>query len=337
MTTSNSTVFNATRDVIIRRALRMIGAFASTDSPRPEQINDAAEVLNIMLKSWQMDGMLWLRVWGTLFLNQGQRQYSLAPSTVSGFSHMAVSATPGATAYVQTITTVAAAIGDNHVHLTSATGITNADYIGVANDNGIIEWFFVSVSGLVASLFTNVGLTTPGTLPVAAALGNVVYSHTVLSQGGRPTRVTSAARKLYAPVAADGHEIPLEPPGGISRTDYERLPNKTTQGKIINVHYDPQLVAGQLYVWPTADTPGDKLIITMDRAIQDMVADTDTYDMPQEALNALSYCLARELEPEYPLDGATFQKISAMADAAKTKLLNYNREIAPVAFQMDMR
>jgi hypothetical protein len=325
--TSGVTTYNPVRDVIVKRALRTVGAYASTDSPRAEQLSDAYDVLNILLKSWAMDGLLWLKVFGTLFLNKGQRQYSLAPATYSGFAHCAVSATPGATPYVQTVTTAAAAIGAASITVSSATGIVTGDYIGVANDNGIIEWFTGTVSGLSIAL--------SGTMGVAAASGNIVYSHKTTTQAGRPTRITSAARKLYDTTAANGYEIPLEPPGGISRTDYERLPNKMTVGKIVNYHYDPQLVAGQLYVWPTADTPGDKLVVTMDRTIQDMVSDTDTYDIPQEALNAISYSLALELEPEYPLDSAAFGKLSTMAVATKQKLLNFNREITPTQFQPD--
>lgn len=334
MTTSNVTTFNPVRDVIIRRALRMVGAYAADGNPTAPQINDAAEVLNMVLKDWQMEGFLWLKVFGTLFLNKGQRQYILGSSANSGFSHCAAAATPGGTLYVQTVTTVAAAIGASSVTVSSATGITNADYVGIANDNGIIEWFYASVAGLVVSLKTDVTLATPGALSVAAVSGNVVYSHKVATQSGRPTRVFTATRKLYDATAANGYEIPINP---ISRTDYEALPNKTVQGKVINYFYDPLLSAGVLSVWPTADTSGDKLILSMDREIQDMVSDTDTFDIPQEAMLALSYGLALMIEPEYPLDSASFQKLSLMAVATKTKLLNHNREMVPVSFQPDWR
>ncbi len=387
----------------------MCGAFASSHSPRPEQINDAIEVLALMLKDWQMDGLLWLKIWATLFLNKGQRQYVLGPSTYSGFSHCAFAYDPGITPYVQTTTNVAAVLGDSHVHVTSVTGIANeelltldvapggvgwavgntitgatslktctivsvlttttykikdrsgaftlgevlsngvatadqgatypvvtpnSDYVGIANNNGVIEWFYGLVSGTTISMFSDAALTVSASLTAAAASGNVVYSHTVTSQINRPTRVLSFARKLYSSVADEGYEIPFDP---ISRTEYESLPNKTVQGKIIETYYDPQLVAGLLYVWPTADTPGDKLILTMDRPIQDVLSDTDTFDAPQEALDAIAYCLALQLEPEYPLDGEAFKKLSAVAIAKKMKLLSYNRENVPTQFQPDMR
>ena len=89
-------------------------------------------------------------------------------------------------------------------------------------------------------------------------------------------------------------------------------------------------------MWPTADTPGDKLVVTMDRPIQDMLSDTDTYDAPQEATKAIADCLALELEPEYPMESGGFQKLSARAIASKMKLLNYNRENVGISFQPDM-
>lgn len=319
MTTSNTTTYNSVRDIVIKRSLRMVGAYASSGNPRAEQITDALDVLNILLKEWQMDGLLWLRIYGTLFLNKGQAKYYLAPSTYSGFSHCA-------TSYVQTTTSVAAVSGAGNVTLTSAAGITTGDYIGVVDDNGLIEWSTVTIAGLVATLSSN--------LTANVASGSVVYAHKTTDQTGRPTRIFSAVRKLYDSTAANGYEVPISI---FSRTDYENLPNKTTQGKVINVYYDPQLVAGILSVWPTADSAGDKLVLTMDREIQDIVADTETYDIPQEALRALTYNLAVELEPEYPLDGAAFQKLTAVAVATKTKLMNYNRENAPTQFQPDWR
>src|SRR5665648_921737 len=124
MTTSGTSSYNSTRDIIIRRSLRMVGGYAADSNPTAPQINDANDVLNILLKEWQMDGMLWLKASGTVFLNKGQHQYLLAPSTYTGFSHVAVSSAPGATPYVQTTTTAALAIGASVIPVTSSTGIT---------------------------------------------------------------------------------------------------------------------------------------------------------------------------------------------------------------------
>jgi hypothetical protein len=328
LTTSNATVFNPVRDQVINRALRMIGAYSSTDVPRPEQVNDALEVLNMWLKTLQMDDMLWLKTFCTLFLNKGQTGYNLAPTTYSGFSHCA-------TAYVQTNLTSDASAGDGHIVVDAVTGMTNADFIGVEDDLGIIEWFYASITGVTITLFSDVGLTVAATLSEDCAEGNVCYSHTVASQIKRPTRIFTAARKYYNVVANAGSEIPLSPP--MSRYDYTYLPNKTIMGKIIQVFYDPQLVAGILWVWPTADYAGDKLILTVDRPIQDMVADIDTFDMPVEGMNALAYGLAVELAPEYGISMAERDRLQARYQIEKSKFDAYNREWVSTYFEMDMR
>jgi hypothetical protein len=58
----------------------MVGAYTSTDLPRPEQLTDAASVLNIMLKAWSIEGFLWLRQFKTITLVAGQNTYTLGPA-----------------------------------------------------------------------------------------------------------------------------------------------------------------------------------------------------------------------------------------------------------------
>lgn len=79
MSTSGTDTFTANRDLIVRRSLRMVGAYTSTDLPRPEQLVDALSVLNIMLKAWSMEGFLWLRNFVSVTLTAGDNSYVLGP------------------------------------------------------------------------------------------------------------------------------------------------------------------------------------------------------------------------------------------------------------------
>lgn len=79
--TSNVTSLNVTTNQIVNAALRMVGAYASTDNARPEQQADAIEALNLMLKSWQIEGFLWLEEFVTLNLIAGQSIYTIGPSS----------------------------------------------------------------------------------------------------------------------------------------------------------------------------------------------------------------------------------------------------------------
>lgn len=60
MTTSNSTVFDVTRDQIIGGALRILGVLSTGQTPDAGQITEASEALNLMVKALEAEGMpLW--------------------------------------------------------------------------------------------------------------------------------------------------------------------------------------------------------------------------------------------------------------------------------------
>jgi hypothetical protein len=82
-TTSGTSNFTANRDEVIKRSLRMVGAYTSTDLPRPEQLTDACTILNIMLKAWQIEGFQWLRTFVTIPLVASQNSYQLGPASTT--------------------------------------------------------------------------------------------------------------------------------------------------------------------------------------------------------------------------------------------------------------
>jgi hypothetical protein len=58
----------------------MVGAYTSTDKPRPEQLTDAILVLNMMLKLMSIEAPSWLRQFVTITLVAGQGSYTLGPN-----------------------------------------------------------------------------------------------------------------------------------------------------------------------------------------------------------------------------------------------------------------
>ena len=303
---------------LVKRSLRMVGAYDAGKNPSPQQLQDALAVLNMMLKEWQIDNPLWLKTFATLFLNQGQQSYELA-NIAAGGNHCA-------TSYIQTTLANSMIVGANTAVLTSAAGMANTNYLGIADNNGQIEWFTATFSGPTATL--------SGTMSVAAAAGNVVYYHTLTSQIERPTRVMLATRKLYDPIAANGIEVEIEL---YSRAEYSYMPNKTVTGKIVQAYYDPQLSAGVLYTWPCADTPNDKLVLTVDRPILVPTIDTDMLDVPQEWQDPITFCLAERMWFEYPDNGANYQMLSQRAILGKQAVFDYDRETASSQYQFDTR
>lgn len=56
-TTSGTTSYSATRDNIIKRALRIIGAIGQGETPTTNATTEASQALNDLVKEWQADGM----------------------------------------------------------------------------------------------------------------------------------------------------------------------------------------------------------------------------------------------------------------------------------------
>lgn len=78
MATSGSTDFTVTRDDIIKRALRLIGALAQGETPTTDQVSEAAVALNGLVKAWQADGMpLWALKQRSVTLVDGTASYTL--------------------------------------------------------------------------------------------------------------------------------------------------------------------------------------------------------------------------------------------------------------------
>ena len=237
MTTSGSGTYNPARDIIVNRALRLIGAYSSNDSATPDQKNDAYDVLNAMLKSWQVEGFSWVRCFTTLTLVQAQNAYDLGSTTTDGF----------------------------------------------------------------------------------------VYSGTT-TKAARPIKIFNATRKNTNAI-----EVAVIP---INRSDFMAIPNKTTQGRVNQFYYDPQLSMGKLYVWPTPDASLDTLILDVDRPIQDILSDTDTMDFPQEWIEVISYGLASKLAPEYGLSVSEQQLINNELNILRDAVLSYDRGTESLFFQV---
>jgi len=76
--TSGSTDFSVTRDDIIKRALRQIGALAQGETPTTDQVTEAALALNGLVKAWQADGMpLWAIKSYSVPLVAGTKDYEI--------------------------------------------------------------------------------------------------------------------------------------------------------------------------------------------------------------------------------------------------------------------
>lgn len=87
MAVSGSTDFSVNRDQLIKDSLELIGAKAPDESMTDSELQSASRTLNMMLKTWQTDGLqLWQRRSLSVTLIADTASYALGPggATVTG-------------------------------------------------------------------------------------------------------------------------------------------------------------------------------------------------------------------------------------------------------------
>lgn len=185
-----------------------------------------------------------------------------------------------------------------------------------------------SLNLLVKALSAHDHLWLRTSQSVALAAGTASYA---LSP--RPKRIIDVRRK----VTATGIETPLTE---WSRTQYDEMPNKVVQSIPTAYYYDPQLNAGNLYVWPTASSATAStttLQVTYLRTVEDFVDSGNSADLPQEWHLALSYLLAEQLALKYGVAPDIRQEIAARAQTYKADIESFDTEPASLFMQPDCR
>lgn len=312
MATSGSVNFTETRDEIIEDALRLAGVLDITESPKAAVSEAADRTLDSYLKYLMARGLqLWRLTEGVLFLVEGQESYNLGSTgdEATRASDLVATALNGAAASAATALTV---------DLT--TGMTVGDRIGVELTDGTRHWT------TIATIPTSATLTITSGLASAASDDATVYAYTAKIE--RPLRISNVRSR-----DADGLETPLS---SVSRQEYMEQPDKATDGKVVMVHYSPQLVNGVLYVWPTADDLTDQICFTFERILEDVDAGDDNFDLPVECLEPLKYGLGLRLAHKYgKMD--RIQYLKPEAEEKEARMLNFDAEDASVFIQPDSR
>jgi hypothetical protein len=78
MSTSGSTNFSITRDQLIAGALRLCGVLAEGESATTEQVTNASEALNMLVKRFEADGMpLWAIKQSTIAMTAAVNSYNI--------------------------------------------------------------------------------------------------------------------------------------------------------------------------------------------------------------------------------------------------------------------
>ncbi len=289
MTVSTSFDFTLTRDQIITQMLRTIGVLADGENATADQITDGSFRLNLMMKAWRNKGIsLPLYQDVVVFLEEGETQYLVGPSGDK----------TSTSAYVKTELSAAALSGATTITVDSIAGFFSGNVIGVEQDDNTIHWTTINGSPS-GSTITLTAATTAD-----AAIDNHVYN-ALAGIVQRPIKVVDARLKRE-----DGNEVPVRV---VTRQEYFGYTNKTAQGSIVAVYYDPQLTNGVLYVYNTANNVADTLHLTVQRQVADLDLSSDNADFPVEWLEAIIYGLADRSLTKYGIDQVTAALIKSDA------------------------
>lgn len=312
MTSSGTYNYTQNRDQIIRRAARLVGAIAAGETPSAAINQDFSDALNALVKRWQATGLhLWAEQEGILFLQPNQAMYTLGSPTTDHATQD----------FASTTLSTNATAGATTLSVTSITGMGASYQIGIVLASGTMFW--TTISGAPSG--TTVTLASPLT-GAASAFAVVVAYQTDIQ---RPLRILSARRFNFA----SNLDIPMNP--ALSRIDYRELPNKLSTGTPTQYFYDPQIPAGNIYIWPLEVTVVDAIKFTWMRQLQNFDTAANTPNFPQEWLDTLIFNLAFAMAPEFGVPREQYEMIKEQAALYFDTVQGFDREPESVYFQVD--
>ena len=310
MATSGSKNFAITRSDIINAALRKLGVYDQQEAPSSADTQNAALQLNMMVKEWTARGIdNWLRQEVTLFLQPDTQSYSLGTANAT-------------TSYVDTTLSAAVSASATTIPVTSSTGMTAGDFIGIKQDSDTIHWDTIASVDSATQVTITTGITS------AAASGKRVYAYT--TKAGRPQKILTAYRRdtgnLDTSITMIGEE------------EYRDQSNKGSSGPPVQAYYHPTLTTGTLYVWPVdGGASWDKLIFIGQYLPDDFDSTSDNPQFPIEWGNALVWGLAAEMSTEFGLTEQEQARLWTVAEKKLRDVLYYDVENASMIVSLDYR
>lgn len=306
MATSGTYAYSDTAREIIDDAMMYLGVLADGETLESSHLALAIRALNRILKQWSAEGVgpEHLIKTATLFPQYNTANYTLS-STGENWT----------LSPVITDVKTAAVTGASTVVLTSITGMSSGDYVGVELDDGTVQW--TTINGAPAALT----ITLTDVLTDDVAVGNAVYTYTTKAQ--MPKEVIEIRTR-----DADNVDTPIRL---ISRQEYQALALKTSLG-IPNVAFvDKQLSYWELYLWPVPEDVTRTIRLSVEYPIEDILIGGNDIDIPVQYGRALVFALARDLAvPFGRLD--MMETLTAMAYDAKSTVMAFDMDDSPVTF-----
>lgn len=311
MATSGSNDFSVSRDDILTDALENLGVLQEGQSINASQTTQMARKLNMIVKQWQgasdfAPGLkMWSRKRGYIFLQKNQGSYTLGPS-----------GDEAASTYVTTTTTAAAALGASTINISSATGMSASDNIGIELADGSLQWTTISGSPGTTT-------TLAATLTGAVNSGARVFTYTPANHILRPLQILTAVLRNTS-----GVDTTMDP---MLLDEYEQIGKKSSDGTPLSYYYEFGLSQGTLYLDCEPSDVTRVIRIVYLRPIEDFDATADTPDYPQEWFRPLCAQLTIDGAPAYGVSVTPEMKL--IRDEALSIARNANPENSNVIFQ----
>ena len=328
MTTTGTSNFNPSITQMITAMYRKIGAIAEDETPTSGMYNDALFAGNALIKEWMALGIhVWTEEEAILFFQQGQPQYLLGGIGTGGSGPDNCC---DASAYVLMQVASPVSGGDTTVTVNTTTAtngvvVASGNYFGVVLDTGTAFW--TTVNGAPSGNVITITNPIPSGASASAQNNAFAYATKIV----RPLKAPSG-RRIYYQGSQNGPI--LTPMTVLSRKEYMDLPQPFTPGISTQFFYSPQLVSGQLYVWPNPQDANSGARLTWYRPLMDLTTPANTVDLPQEWLNGLMWNVALEMAPEFDVPPNRWDMIAKMAAIKLDLIQSYDRESEPIEFGM---
>ena len=289
MATSGTYTFTVTRDDIVRESMLNIGLLYETEAPSAQEVTDITRKINMIVKQWQAKAdfapglKVWTRIHADLFLSSTTGAY-FAGTGATGW------ATGGSVQFI----TLTATANANATALTvsSISGISSGDNIGICLDSGALFWTTVNGAPSGSTINITTGITSKATN------GANVFSYPVASSPVRPERIETAVLRDI-----NNNDIPMN---FMTLQDRELLPTKASSNYIADpqaLYYEYQLNTnnqGKIYldVGACADTT-KHIHLVYQSPVMDLTNPTDNFQYPQGWYMALAWETSKQIAPMF--------------------------------------
>lgn len=305
---------------IIRKALLRVRAISAKETPKADQIEDAKESLNFIIKFWQSHNIhRWKVREGVLFLENEKNKYDLGSTgdrttKEDDFSYSYLDGDHSS--------------GTSTIYLTSVpSGIKAGDNIGIKTSTTTRHWTTITSTGspqlgspLIGSPVLSgspLGLTIDDVLPADASDGYTVFFYRNKIQ--RPLTIRHARRAQKA----GGSEVKMFK---LTRSEfYDQTTRKTSKGIPNQYDYEPTIPDdGELRVWPTPNNVDNLIFFSYVEPFKIIVDQDERVDIPDDWIEPLTWVLASNVMSEYGLDEQERAIVDDRAQRAESAILRYD-------------